>query len=89
MYKEILEPYDEYALMIALEDECIPSKVPFVKVMELNTDLILPPINFFEAKHYKIVGHLQARDSKESLVKKYLPEEKWLFTKELYAKNHK
>ncbi len=89
IYKENLEKGDEYSLMIAVEDECTPSEVTMVKVMELNTNLILKPITFFEAKHYKVVGHLQAGESKESLVKKYLPEDKWLFTRELFKKNYK
>ncbi len=89
IYKENLEKGDEYLLMIAVEDECTPSEVPMVKVMELNTYEVLTATTFFEAKNYKVVGHLQDGESKESLVKKYLPEDKWLFTKELFEKNHK
>ena len=48
IFSECLEQGDEYALMIALDDEFTPSKVPMVKVKELNTDLPLPPINVFE-----------------------------------------
>ena len=39
IFSECLEQGDEYALMIALDDEFTPSKVPMVKVKELNTDL--------------------------------------------------
>lgn len=51
IYSECLEQGDEYALMIALDDEFTPSKVPMVRVQELNTDLPLPPINVFEASY--------------------------------------
>ena len=73
VYAECLEEGDENCLMIALEDECTPADVPMVKVKELNTNLPLPPINFFEAKHYKVVGHAKETDTPETLVEKYLP----------------
>lgn len=72
VYAEHLEKDDESCLMIALEDECISAKVPMVKTQELNTDLPYPPVNFFEARWYKIVGHAEASDTRESLVAKYL-----------------
>lgn len=72
VYAEHLEEDDESCLMIALEDECISAKVPMVKTQELNTDLPYPPVNFFEARWYKIVGHAEASDTRESLVAKYL-----------------
>lgn len=72
VYAEHLEKDDESCLMIALEDECISAKVPMVKTQELNTDLPYPPVNFFEARWYKIVGHAEASDTRESLIAKYL-----------------
>ena len=36
IYSECLEQGDEYALMIALDDEFTPSKVPMVRVQELG-----------------------------------------------------
>lgn len=72
VYAEHLEKDDESCLMIALEDECISAKVPMVKTQELNTDLPCPPVNFFEVRWYKIVGHAEASDMRESLVAKYL-----------------
>lgn len=72
VYAEHLEEDDESCLMIALEDECISAKVPMVKTQELNTDLPYPPVNFFEARWYKIVGHAKTSDTRESIVEKYL-----------------
>ena len=37
---------DEYALMLAREDEVTPSKLPMVSVINLNTNLPLLPENF-------------------------------------------
>lgn len=73
VYAECLEEGDDKCLMIALEDECTPAQVPMVKVKELNTDLAYPPVNFFEASNYKVVGHAEDTDTPESLVAKYLP----------------
>lgn len=78
IFSECLEQGDEYALMIALDDEFTPSKVPMVRVQELNTDLPLPPINVFEASYYKVIGHAEKGDTPETIVKKYLPKDKWL-----------
>ena len=72
VYAECLEEGDENCLMIALEDECIPAEIPMVKVKELNTTLPLPPINFFEASQYKVVGHAEKTDTRETLIAKYL-----------------
>lgn len=43
VYAECLEEGDDRCLMIALEDECTPAKVPMVKTKELNTNLVYPP----------------------------------------------
>ncbi len=72
VYAECLEDGDENCLMIALEDECTPADVPMVKVKELNTTSPRPPINFFEASQYKVVGHAEESDTPETLVKKFL-----------------
>lgn len=72
VYAEHLEEDDESCLMIALEDECISAKVPMVKTQELNTDLPYPPVNFFETRWYKVIGHAEPTDTCESLVAKYL-----------------
>ena len=76
-------------LLLAREDEVTPSKIPMVSVIDLNTNLPLPPENFYEAKYFKIVGHTEDGVTLEQLVKKYLPEDKWLFTDELFKKNFK
>ena len=89
IYETCLEKGDEYALMLAREDEVTPSKIPMVSVINLNTNLPLPPENFYEAKYFKIVGHAEDGDTREQLVKKYLPKDKWLFTDELFKKNFK
>lgn len=89
IYETCLEKGDEYALMLAREDEVNPPKIPMVSFMSLNTNLSLPPENFYEAKYFKIVGHTEDGVTLEQLVKKYLPEDKWLFTYELFKKNFK
>lgn len=76
MYYEILEEGDDRCLMLALEDEAITSKVPMIKTVELNTALKCPPVNFFESKYYKVVGHANDGDTKEAIVKRYLPQSK-------------
>lgn len=76
MYSEILEEGDDSCLMLALEDEVIISKVPMIKTVEVNTTLKCPPVNFFESKYYKVVGHANDCDIKETIVKKYLPQSK-------------
>ena len=72
VYAECLEEGDKKCLMIALENECTPAQVPMVKVKELNTTLPLPPINFFEASQYKVVGHAKETDTPESIIKRFL-----------------
>lgn len=87
--KLVLEKGDEYALMLAREDEVNPSKIPMVSVLDLNTNLPLPPENFYEAKYFKIVGLAEDGATREQLVKKYLPEDRWLFTDELFKRSFK
>ncbi len=58
MYSEILEEGDDSCLMLALEDEIIISEVSMIKTVELNTSLKCSPVNFFESKYYKVVGHV-------------------------------
>ena len=89
IYEACLEKGGEYALMLSREDEVTPSKIPMVPVINLNTNLPLPPKNFYEAKYFKIVGHTKDGATREQLVKKYLPENKWLFTYELFKRNFK
>lgn len=84
-----MEEGDDRCLMIALEDECTPAEVPMVKTKELNTNLAYPPVNFFEAKYYKVVGHLQEGEDSIAVVKKYLPQNKWLYTDALWKENFK
>ncbi len=76
IYNENLEEGDDSCLMLALEDETIPSNVPMIKTVELNTSLKCSPVNFFESKYYKVVGHANDGDIKEAIVKKYLPQSK-------------
>lgn len=54
---------DDYALMLAREDEVTSSKLPMVSVINLNTNLPLLPENFYEAKYFKIVGHAHDGDA--------------------------
>lgn len=77
IYNENLEEGDDACLMLALEDEVIISKVPMIKTVELNISLKCPPVNFFESKYYKVVGHANDGDTKEAIVKRYLPQSKW------------
>ena len=86
-YAENLEKGDEYSLMLAVDDECVPEKIPMVKVVELNTNLPLPGVNFWEAKNFKVVGHLQDGEDTVAVIRKYLPKDKWLFTDDLWKKN--
>lgn len=72
VYAECLEEGDENCLMIAVEDECTPVDVPMVKVKELNTDLAYPPVNFFEASYYKVVGHAEETDTPETLINRFI-----------------
>ena len=58
-FKEHLEEGDDKCLLIAIEDECTPANVPMVKVAVFNSGLALPPVNFFEVSHYKVVGHVE------------------------------
>ena len=76
VYAECLEEGDDRCIMIALEDECTPAKVPMVKTKELNTNLPYPPVNFFEAKYYKVVGHAEETDTPELIVKRFLAKNK-------------
>ena len=77
VYAECLEEGDENCLMISLEDESTHADVPMVKVKELNTDLKYPPVNFFEASNYKVVGHVEESDTTEELVKRFISKKKW------------
>ena len=77
IYNENLEEGDDSCLMLALEDEVITSKVPMIKTVELNTSLKCLPINFFESKYYKVVGHANDGDTKEAIVKRFLPQSKY------------
>lgn len=86
VYAQYLEPGDDRCLKIALDDEFTPANVPFVRVGELNT-WTLGCVNCFEAKYYKVVGHKRPNDTQESLVKRYLPENKWEYTRDLYQRN--
>lgn len=52
IYETCLEKGDEYALMLAREDEVNPSKIPMVSFMSLNTNLPLSPVNCHEAKYF-------------------------------------
>jgi len=81
MYNENLQEGDDACLMIALEDETTPSKVSMVKTRELNTSLVIPPSNFFESRFYKVVGHAEKTDTAETLVRRFLPKNKWRFEK--------
>ena len=79
IYAECLEEGDDQCLMLAIEDECTPAQVPMVKVKELNTDLPLPPVTFFPASNYKVVGHAEETDTNITIVKRFFPKEKWTF----------
>ena len=87
IYETYLEKGDEFALMLAIEDEHTPAKVPMVSFINLNTNLSVPPINCHEAKYFKIVGHTSPGDTPAQLVQKYLPKDKWIFTDDLFIQN--
>lgn len=59
-------------MLLAREDEVTPSKIPRVSVINLNTNLPLPPENFYGTKYFKIVGHAEDGVTREQLIKKYL-----------------
>ncbi len=86
-YAECLERGDEYSLMLALEDECLQNEVPMVKAVELNTNLSVSSVTFWETKNYKVVGHLEDGDDTVAVIRKHLPEDKWLYTDVLFKKN--
>ena len=77
MYSDILEEGDDACLMLALEDEIIISEVSMIKTVELNTSFKCSPVNFFESKYYKVVGHANDGDTKEAIVKRFLPQSKY------------
>ena len=89
MYSECLEVGDEYSLALAVEDEATNVGIPMVRVRELNTNLPLPPENFYEASNFKVVGHLQEGEDNVAVVRRLLPQNKWIYTDDLLRENFK
>ena len=95
MFTEVIDKNDDRRVMIAIEDEYVyddpelydewPNKV---KVGELNTWTPLGSTRVLESDAFKVVGHAGPNETKEDIVKRLLPEDKWEFTLELYRKNN-
>lgn len=88
VFAEIIDRGDDRCVMVAMEDEYVREGTPNqVKVKELNDWLPLGSVRVLEAAAVKVVGHVCPGDTKESIVRCVLSEEKWEFTQELYQKN--
>ena len=74
--------------MVAMEDEYVREGAPNqVKVKELNDWTPLGCVRTIAAGDLKVAGRVRPGDTKESIVRRFLPEGKWEFTQELYRKN--
>lgn len=88
VFAEIVDRGDDRCVMVAMEDEYVREGAPNqVKVKELNDWLPLGSVRTLEAAAFKVVGHVLPGDTKESIVRRVLPEGKWEFTQELYQMN--
>ena len=90
MFSSSVDAGDDECVMVALEDEYIWDNLPNkVKVFELNSWTPLGSVRVLTSDSFKIVGRVRTKDTKESIVKRFLPENKWKFTRELYQKNRR
>ena len=88
VFAEIVDMGDDRCVMVAMEDEHVREGTPNqVKVKELNDWLPLGSVRTLEVAAFKVVGHVRPGDTKESIVRRVLPEGKWEFTQELYQMN--
>lgn len=88
VFADIIDRGDDRRVMVAMEDEYVREWTPNqVKVKELNDWLPLGSVRTLEAAAFKVVGRVRPGDTKESIVRRVLPEGKWEFTYELYQKN--
>ena len=83
-----MDPGDDRCVMVAMEDEYVREGTPNqVKVKELNDWTPLGNIRTLEAASFRGVGRVRPGDTKDSVVRRILPEDKWEFTQEFYRKN--
>lgn len=88
VFASIVDRGDDRCVMVAMEDEYRREGTPDqVKVKELNDWTPLGSVRVLESDSFKVVGRVRPGDTKESIVKRFLPEDKWEFTQELYQKN--
>ena len=88
LFTSIVDAGDDRCVMVAMEDEYQREETPNqVKVKELNDWTPLGTVRVLEASAFRVVGRVRAGDTKESIVRRFLPEDKWEFTHELYLKN--
>ena len=88
VFAEIIDMGDDRCVMVAMEDEYVREGVPNqVKVKELNDWTPLGSVRTLEAASFHVVGRVHPGDTKESIVRRILPEGKWEFSQELYQKN--
>ncbi|MBO6221417.1 MAG: hypothetical protein J6N46_05740 [Bacteroidales bacterium] len=88
VFAENIDRGDDRCVMVAMEDEYVWEDLPNkVKVKELNDWLPLGSVRTLEATVFKMVGHVRPGDTKESIVRRVLPEGKWEFSQELYQMN--
>ena len=88
MFTDIVDKGDDRCVMVAMENEYIYDDLPNkVKVKELNDWTPLGIVRVIESTAFKVVDHVRESDTKETIVKRILPESKWEFTEELYRKN--
>lgn len=89
VFTSIVDEGDDRRVMMAMEDEYVWDDLPNkVKVSELNSWTPLGFVRVLESDSFKVVGRVLPGDTKESIVKRFLPENKWEFTLELYRKNN-
>lgn len=88
LFTSVVDPGDDRCVMVAMEDEYVREGTPNqVKVKELNDWTPLGTIRTLEAASFRVVGRVRPGDTKDSVVRRILPEGKWEFTLELYRKN--
>ena len=88
LFTSVVDAGDDRCVMLAMEDEYQREGTPNqVKVRELNDWTPLGSVRVLEADTLRVAGQVLAGDTKESIVRRILPEDKWEFTRELYKKN--
>ena len=88
LFASVVDPGDDRCVMVAMEDKYVREGTPNqVKVKELNDWTPLGNIRTLESSCFKVVGRVRPGETRESIVRRILPEDKWEFTLELYQKN--